>query len=190
VSSALGIGFFAGDTLGVARKLLGCTLAFDGCAGLIVETEAYKTDAASHFTTRRVQGRALAETYGRVYIYLNYGMYHLLNFTTEREGVGAVLIRAVEPRRGLERMMARRGTRNIMNLTSGPGKLCMAFGIDAEQNGEPVGRTIRLLARVGAPRIATSTRIGISRATELPWRFYVHDSEYVSGRRRGSSGGR
>jgi DNA-3-methyladenine glycosylase len=172
--------FFAGDTLAVARRLLGCTLAFDGCEGTIVETEGYKTDAASHFATRRIKGRPLAETFGQVYIYLNYGMYYLLNFTTERRGVGAVLIRAVEPTRGMEKMKERRGTGDLRCLTSGPGKLCVAFGITGAQNGEDVGKTIRLYPRKRVPAIGTSTRIGIRRAADLPWRFFVQDNPFVS----------
>lgn len=114
--------FFAGDTLEVAPALLGCTLSHDGCEGIIVETEAYKTDEASHFRTRRVQGRPLSETWGQVYVYLNYGMYHLLNFTTEKHGVGAVLIRAIEPTAGISRMAKRRGTADSPTSPAGRGR--------------------------------------------------------------------
>ena len=96
--------FFAPDTLEVARDLLGAEIVLNGCRGIIVETEAYKTDNASHFKTRRIKGKALAEFYGTVYIYLNYGMYHLLNFTTEKNGIGAVLIRALQPTEGVDIM--------------------------------------------------------------------------------------
>lgn len=181
--------FFAGDTLDVAQRLLGCTLSFGRCRGIIVETEAYKTDAASHFATRRNQGRALADTWGEVYIYLNYGMYYLLNFTTEREGVGAVLVRAVQPTAGIEAMMRRRATRDPRALASGPGKLTVAFGITGRQNGEPVGRSIRLYDRLETPPVAAGPRIGIRRDAHLPWRFTVDGSAFVSRLPRASRAG-
>jgi DNA-3-methyladenine glycosylase len=173
--------FFAADTLEVAPALLGCILSFDGCEGVIVETEAYKTDAASHIRTRRHQGRALAETWGEIYVYLNYGMYHLLNVTTEKHGVGAVLIRAVEPTAGIELMQERRGTNELRRLASGPGKLCRAFAIDLRQHARPVGEAIRFFDRPGAPEIVRGPRVGISRDTHLPWRFWIAGSPFVSG---------
>lgn len=176
----LGRSFFAGETLEVAERLLGCTLAFGRCRGIIVETEAYKTDAASHFMMRRHQGRALADSWGEIYIYLNYGMYYLLNVTTESEGVGAVLIRAVEPTHGLEAMMRRRGTRDRRALASGPGRLTVAFGITGRQNGEPAGRSIRFYDRPSAPPVSRGPRVGIRRDAHLPWRFVVEGSEYAS----------
>jgi DNA-3-methyladenine glycosylase len=97
--------------------------------------------------------------------------------------VGAVLIRAVEPTVGLERMKARRATRNVANLASGPGKLCRAFGIDMQQHGRPVGESVRLFQRSAVPEILTSTRIGIRRDEDLPWRFFIAGSPYVSGPR-------
>ena len=173
--------FFAGETLDVARALLGCRLRFRDCEGIIVETEAYKTDGASHFHTRRVKGRPLAETWGEVYVYLNYGMYHLLNFTTEEHGIGAVLIRAIQPTTGIERMMKRRGNKDCFELASGPGKICAAFDIDMRQHGRPVGEEIELFARRAAPTIAAGPRVGITRDAHLPWRFTIRDNPYVSG---------
>ncbi len=107
--SYLDIDFFARDTISVARDLIGATLIVGECEGRIVETEAYTTDPASHAVTRPRQAAAMRDTYGHVYVYLIYGMYYCLNFTTELAGVGAVLIRAAEPRQGLELMMNRRG---------------------------------------------------------------------------------
>ena len=172
--------FFAGDTLEVAKNLLGAEIAFDGCRGMIVETEAYKTDDASHFKTRKNMGKTLENSYGQVYIYLNYGMYHLLNFTTEKNGIGAVLIRALIPIKGIKIMQERRKTKTIKNLTNGPGKLCQAFGISSDQNNKMIGESISLYERNIKPEIVRSTRIGISKATDLEWRFYIKGNEFVS----------
>jgi DNA-3-methyladenine glycosylase len=172
--------FFARDTVTVARDLIGATLVAGGCAGRIVETEAYTTDAASHAVTRSRQATIMRETFGHIYVYLIYGMYYCLNITTERDGIGAVLIRAVEPTRGIELMCQRRDTSNVRLLASGPGRLCSAFGIDLAMNGKPLGQDIRILMREAEPQISASPRIGITRATELDWRFYEADSPFVS----------
>jgi DNA-3-methyladenine glycosylase len=174
--------FFARDTVTVARDLVGARLVVGGCAGRIVETEAYTTDAASHAVTRSRQAAIMRETFGHIYVYLIYGMYYCLNITTERSGVGAVLIRAVEPTRGIELMCRRRGTSSLRMLASGPGRLCAAFGIDLTMNGKPLGRDVRVLARDVEPEISASPRIGITRATELDWRFYETGNPFVSRR--------
>lgn len=175
-----GADFFARDTITVARELIGTTLVVGDCEGRIVETEAYTTDAASHAVMRQKQAALMHDTFGHVYVYLIYGMYYCLNFTTERGGVGAVLIRAVEPAAGIEDMITRRGTTDLKKLASGPGRLCQAFGIDARFNGRPVGREIKLLRRAYLPQISSSPRIGITRATELEWRFYETGNPFVS----------
>jgi DNA-3-methyladenine glycosylase len=172
--------FFARDTLIVARELIGATLIVGNCEGRIVETEAYKDDAASHAVIRRNQAAVMRQTFGHIYVYLIYGMHYCLNFTTEREGAGAVLIRAVEPLCGIEEMTGRRGTTDLRKIASGPGRLCQAFGIDLSFNGEPIGRRIRVKARVEVPAISASRRIGVSHATDLEWRFYQADSRFVS----------
>ncbi len=174
--------FFAGNTLTVARNLLGCLLVYQDCSGIIVETEAYRDDPASHAITRPKHGRMLYDTYGRIYIYFIYGMYHCLNFTTESQGVGAVLIRAVEPVDGIEAMQVRRKTGKRYNLTNGPGKLFQAFGIDAAHHGEEVGETIRVARSLSRHNVVVgqSARIGISKATDLPWRFFIKDNPYLS----------
>jgi DNA-3-methyladenine glycosylase len=174
--------FFGGDTLTVARDLIGTILVVDDCEGRIVEAEAYTTDPASHAVTRRNQARVMVETFGFVYVYFTYGMYHCLNFTTDRAGAGAVLIRAVEPTRGLDRMSQRRGTDDPRKLASGPGRLCQAFGIDLSFNGKPIGAEIKLRPRREAAQISSSVRVGISQATDLEWRFYETGSPFVSGR--------
>jgi len=183
MSKLLSREFFASNTLAVARALLGAEIIYRSCAGRIVETEAYRDDPASHAVTRPNKGRMLFDTYGHVYIYLIYGMYHCLNFTTERDGVGAVLIRAVEPTSGIAEMQRRRQTNPPRNLTNGPGKLFQAFGFDPAHHGELIGTTILVRA---APSnnasldIVQSPRIGISRATQLPWRFCIKDSPFLS----------
>ena len=172
--------FFARDTIEVARDLIGTRLIVGSCEGRIVETEAYTTDAASHSVMRPRQSAVMQQTFGHVYVYFIYGMYYCLNFTTDREGAGAVLIRAAEPTRGLEMMRERRGTSDIKKLASGPGRLCQAFGIDLSFNAERIGRRIKVKPRMTTPEIVSSKRIGISRAMHLEWRFYERSSAFVS----------
>jgi DNA-3-methyladenine glycosylase len=172
--------FFARDTLEVARDLIGTVLVVGPCQGRIVETEAYTTDAASHSVTRPKQSAVMQQTFAHVYVYFIYGMYYCLNFTTERESAGAVLIRAVEPTRGIDVMKQRRGTDEIRKLASGPGRLCDAFGIDLSYNGEPIGRRIKVKPPPTAPIVVTSRRVGITRATHLEWRFYEQGSRFIS----------
>ena len=172
--------FFAGDTLDVARNLIGVELCVGRCAVRIVETEAYTTDAASHAVTRPRQASAMTSTFGHVYVYVIYGMHHCLNFTTERAGVGAVLVRAAEPLRGLTIMRNRRGVEKATLLASGPGRLCQALGIDRSFDGEALGERITLAAPQGSVLIGESRRIGITKARELPWRFFEQGSAYVS----------
>ncbi|MFY9607717.1 MAG: DNA-3-methyladenine glycosylase [Blastocatellia bacterium] len=174
--------FFARDTLTVARELIGTELVAGHCRARIVETEAYTTDAASHSVTRRHKAATMRESFGRVYVYLIYGMYYCLNFTTDSNGPGAVLIRAAEPIGGIQQMIERRGTCDKRKLASGPGRLCEAMGIDSSFDGACIGHQLKVKARQHEPRISTSKRIGISQATELEWRFFETDSLFVSGR--------
>jgi DNA-3-methyladenine glycosylase len=171
--------FFARDTLTVASDLIGTVMVVGRCAGRIVETEAYTTDAASHHVTRRNQAAFMRETYGRIYIYFIYGMYYCLNFTTDRDGPGAVLIRAVEPLRGIEAMSERRKTSDMRRLATGPGRVCQAFGIDLGLNGLKIGRELKVQPRTDEPVVEVTPRIGISQAVELPWRFYERDNAFV-----------
>lgn len=172
--------FFARDTVSVARELIGTTLVVGRCAGRIVETEAYTTDAASHAFRRTPRSALMFDTYGHVYVYLSYGMYYCLNFTTERDGVGAVLIRAIEPTDGISEMSRRRGTEDLKNLASGPGKLTQAFGIDLRLNGRRIGHKLKLKERERIPSVSSSPRIGITKATELQWRFFETGNAFVS----------
>ena len=181
--------FFARDTLEVARDLIGTILVVGKCRGRIVETEAYTTDAASHSVLRKNKAALMRETFAHIYVYHSYGVHYCLNFTTERAGTGAVLIRAAEPLAGLDEMARRRGVSEPEKLASGPGKLCQAFGIGIELNGRPIGREIKLRAGEHAPIVACGPRIGITRAVELPWRFYELGNACVS-RRAGAKADR
>jgi DNA-3-methyladenine glycosylase len=176
----LDIDFFARDTITVAQDLIGTTIIVGKCHGRIVETEAYTTDAASHAAKLTRRSALMYETFGHIYVYLSYGMYYCSNFTCERDGIGAVLIRAVEPIRGLEEMRQRRRTDEINKLTSGPGRFSQAFGLDLRFNGKPIGRQLKLRERLYSPQISASPRIGITKATELEWRFFETDNPFVS----------
>ncbi len=173
--------FFARDTIRVAKELLGKIISVNGCRARIVETEAYGTDPASHAYTKTERSRIMYDTHGHVYVYLVYGMYYCLNFTTEKNQPGAVLIRAVEPLSGIKNMKKRRQTENITNLCSGPGKLCQALGIDKKHNGVKLGTVIKVFDDgYRIEKIETSSRIGIKDALDLPWRFFVEGNEFVS----------
>ncbi len=178
--------FFRRDPLAVARDLIGCELALGGCAGIIVETEAYlaQGDEACH-TFFRPSTRAFMETHdaGAAYVYLNYGMYWLLNVLIKGSGGadGFALIRAVEPVRGLELMRARRHRDAPRELCSGPGKLTQAFGITGADHGSNLcGGPISFRERREQPEIQATTRIGIRRSAHLPWRFLLKGSPFVS----------
>jgi len=170
-----------------ARALVGCTITHGDCSGVIVETEAYhESEPACHaFAGLTVRTWPLFEAPGIVYVYRSYGIHALLNVVVEPAGVGAaVLLRALEPLSGLAAMAARRGRGRATDLCSGPGKLTQALGIDLALDGTPLlGGPIRL----GPPpparplaRVVTGTRIGITKAVELPWRFCAAGSRHVS----------
>jgi DNA-3-methyladenine glycosylase len=178
----LGKTFFARDTVTVARDLIGAVLTVGECQGRIVEVEAYTTDAAAHSVTRRNTATLMTETFGHIYVYLIYGTSYCLNFTTEEKGVGAVLIRAAEPLSGIPVMQQRRGTEDLRKLASGPGRLCQAFGIDLGFKGERIGKRLKLKQGAALAEICASPRIGISKATDLPWRFYEAGNRFVSRR--------
>jgi len=170
-----------------ARMLVGCTIAHGGCSGVIVETEAYHdSEPACHaFAGLTARTRPLFEAPGIAYVYRSYGIHALLNAVCEDEGVGAaVLIRALEPLEGLEEMRERRGLDRVEDLCSGPGKLTQALGIDLELNGSDLdGGPIAIEpAPPGWEEVepVVGTRIGITKAAELPWRFCVPGSRSVS----------
>jgi len=121
------------------------------------------------------------DTYGYVYVYLIYGMYNCLNFTTEKNEAGAVLIRAVEPLNKFAELKKIRKTEKITNLCSGPGKLCQAFMIDKNLNGLKLGKEIKVYDDgYFAKKISKSSRIGIKDALHLEWRFFIEDNKFVS----------
>jgi len=172
--------FFAAPAVAVARALVGATLAYGPCAGRIVETEAYAGDAASHFVTRPRTGRMLGETWGRVYLYRIYGVHSCLNFTSDRAGPGGVLIRALEPLRGLDAMRRRREKERDTDLASGPAKLFVALDVDWSAHGEPVTEHFSLELPAEGPEITVGPRVGIGAAKDLPWRFRMRGSRYTS----------
>ncbi len=174
--------FFARDTVTVAKELLGKVLLVGNCSGRIVETEAYGKDPASHAFTRTERSALMYDTYGYVYVYLIYGMYHCINFTTEKPGnPGAVLIRAIEPLEGIPLMKKRRKTELINNLCSGPGKLCEALLIHKKHNGKELGNEVKLFDDDFLPKkVGSSSRVGIRDALALQWRVVIEGNEFVS----------
>jgi DNA-3-methyladenine glycosylase len=182
-SQSIGVDFFARDALEVARGLIGVELVYGSCSGVIVEVEAYRDDAASHYVTRRPSaGELMGSTHGRIYIYQIYGVHFCLNFTCDAGGPGAVLIRAIEPRTDLEAMRKRRGVERIRDLCSGPGKLVEALGIDPALNRTPVLESFVLRQPEGEIEVDATPRIGIRVASALPWRFALRGSAFLSRR--------
>jgi DNA-3-methyladenine glycosylase len=168
----------------VARALIGATLLVDGVGGVIVETEAYdQADPASHtFMGPTTRNAAMFGPSGHAYIYRSYGIHWCLNFTCRPAGHGAgVLIRALEPRTGLEVMRERRGVSDARLLCSGPGRLGQALGITMAQYGLPLDRPPFFVAAPDEPvPVTVGPRIGLSKAVEQPWRFGLAGSRYVS----------
>jgi DNA-3-methyladenine glycosylase len=199
---ALPAEFYDRPVLEVARELIGCTVAHADTAGVIVETEAYhESEPACHaFVGLTPRTRTLFGPPGKAYVYRSYGIHALLNAVCEPEGVGAaVLIRALEPSVGIEQMRARRprGTRGARaglalrdsELCSGPGKLTQALGISLEDNESDLASgPVRILQPEGEwadAEVVLDTRVGITRAVELPWRFCVVGNAHVSRPRPG-----
>jgi len=177
--------FYARDVREVARDLLGAVVRHGECAGLIVETEAYhETEPACHaFVGLTARTSTLFGPPGYAYVYRSYGVHALLNAVSEPEGVGAaVLIRALEPLEGIELMRERRRLEPLAELCSGPGKLTQALGVELSHNGcDLLAGPVRIEpAPAGANRVVSSTRVGISKAVELPWRFSIAGSRFVS----------
>lgn len=173
-----------------APLLLGCVVErnLDGHAlrGKIVETEAYdQTDVASHsYRGMTPRTEVMFGKAGHLYVYFTYGMHYCCNIVAGPEGHGAaVLIRAVEPLEGKAAMSELRRGRDGIELTNGPAKLCQAFGIDRALNGHDLGESpLKLIVPENRPaeKIITTTRIGISRGQDVPWRFYISGNPYVS----------
>ncbi len=184
--------FYARPVLEVAPELIGCVVEHDGCAGVIVETEAYhESEPACHaYAGLTPRTRVLFGPPGLAYVYRSYGIHALLNAVCEEEGVGAaVLIRALSPVEGIELMRERRGlvggrSARDAELCSGPGKLTQALGISLDENGTSLSDgPIRIGERSGewaTPTVSIGTRIGITRAAELRWRFAAAGDANVS----------
>lgn len=186
--------YLRADVVKIARELLGKYLftCFDGklTAGKIVETEAYcgRNDRACHAYLRRTERtEVMYQPGGRAYIYLCYGIHHLFNIVTNREGLAdAVLVRAIEPVIGVEEMKVRRGKETLRRLTSGPGILSQALAIHRDFTGtDLLGAQIWIAEKAGdeSVEIRSDVRIGVDYAGEdalLPWRFYVKDNVWVS----------
>jgi DNA-3-methyladenine glycosylase len=172
--------FYARPVLEVAPALVGCTLTHAGVTGVIVETEAYhQSEPACHAhvgVTPRTH--ILFGPPGRAYVYRSYGIHWCLNFVCE-EG-SAVLIRALEPTHGLEEMAVRRGTDEPRLLASGPGRLTQALAVTKEHDGLPLDRPPFALYAAGDTEIEVGTRIGITKAVELPWRYGESGSRFLS----------
>jgi DNA-3-methyladenine glycosylase len=178
--------FFKRDPLACARELIGTELIWGECAGLVVEVEAYAAidDQAAH-TFTRPSARSFIEQNkaGTAYVYFNYGVHWMLNVLVKGNENGFVLIRALEPRRGIELMKRRRGVGNLHQLCSGPGKLTQAFAITGRHHGmdlcaDPCHCFVSSpSARVD---VVADKRIGISRSAHLPWRFTLRGSPFVS----------
>jgi DNA-3-methyladenine glycosylase len=184
IAPGLPDGFFARDAATVARALIGVTLLVDGVGGPIVETEAYDAhDPASHsFAGPTPRNAVMFGPVGHAYVYRSYGLHWCLNFVcADGQPGAAVLLRALEPQLGLERMRARRAGLADRLLCSGPGRLAAALGIDVAVNGAPLDSPPFVLQpRDHEPQIIASGRIGITKAAATPWRFCLAGSSYLS----------
>jgi DNA-3-methyladenine glycosylase len=177
--------FFNRSVHAVARDLVGCTLLYEGCGGVIVETESYEADdpACHAYVGLTERTKVLFGPPGRAYVYLSYGIHSLLNAVAEAEGeAAAVLIRALEPTDEIEQMRKRRRAKSDLDLCSGPGKLTEALGIDLSDNEADLSQEPFLIVppQGTLPEIIAAPRIGITKAVDLPWRFCAADSPYIS----------
>lgn len=168
----------------VAPALIGALILVDGVGGRIVETEAYDmSEPASHaFAGPTRRNASMFGAPGHAYLYRSYGIHWCLNFVCREEGHGAgVLIRALQPLAGLERMRARRALDAPRLLCGGPGRLCQALGLGIEHDGLALGAAPFALGAAAAPAaIVSGPRIGIAKARELPWRFGLAGSPFLS----------
>jgi DNA-3-methyladenine glycosylase len=176
--------FFARSVHEVAPELIGITLLVNGVGGRIVEVEAYdQEDPASHaYRGRTPRNETMFGPPGYAYVYRSYGIHWCLNLVCGGEGVPeAALIRALEPTDGIDVQRRRRRTDDLRALCSGPGKLCQALAITRAEDGLPLDRKpFHLRERTEMPDIVSTPRIGITRATELSWRYLEAGSKYLS----------
>lgn len=175
---------FNAEAIEVARALIGVIVLFDGVGGRVVETEAYdRDDPASH--THRGRTERNASMFGppaHAYVYRSYGIHWCLNFVCREAGHGAgVLIRAIEPLHGLGRMRERRGLHDEHLLCAGPGRVAQALGITRAHDGLPLDQPpFELRAGDVAGEVASGPRIGITKAADVPWRFGLAGSRFLS----------
>ncbi len=181
--------FYVRPVLEVAEDLIGCVVTHGPCSGVIVETEAYHdSEPACHaFVGLTARTEVIFGPPGKAYVYLSYGIHAMLNAVCELEGVGAaVLIRALQPLEGLELMAERRGLDPSQDraLCSGPGKLTQALGVTLADNGSDLESGPVVISgrpeRFSDPVVQRDRRIGITKAAELPWRFCLAGSRYLS----------
>jgi DNA-3-methyladenine glycosylase len=168
----------------VAPELIGATLLVDGVGGRIVEVEAYdREDPASHaYRGPTPRNASMFGPSGHAYVYRSYGIHWCLNLVCEGEGVpSAVLVRALEPTQGLDEMRERRALEDPRLLASGPGRLCQALAITGEHDGLSLDAPpFELHERDGPVEVVAGARVGITRATELPWRYAEAGSRFLS----------
>lgn len=176
--------FFARSVHEVAPELIGATMLVDGVGGIIVEVEAYHQSEPAAHSYRGPTPRTMVMfgPPGFAYVYRSYGIHWCINFVCEPEGsAAAVLIRALQPTHGIPAMRRRRGLHDERTLCSGPGKLTGALAITNRHNGLALDAPpIEIHARRAAPEIASGPRIGITKAVELPWRYGLKDSRFLS----------
>src|SRR5580658_1051618 len=176
--------FFNRSVLAVAPELIGVTLLVDGVGGIIVEVEAYHhTEPAAHsYRGPTPRNAVMFGPAGFVYVYRSYGIHWCVNFVCEKAGsASAVLIRALEPTHGIAAMRRRRGLHETRSLCSGPGKLTEALGITHAHNGLALDAPpIALHARAAKPDIVAGLRIGLTKAVDLPWRYGLKGSKFLS----------
>jgi DNA-3-methyladenine glycosylase len=184
LGKALKRAFFARSVHEVASDLIGATMLVNGVGGIIVEVEAYHhTEPAAHsYNGPTPRNQVMFGPPGFAYVYRSYGIHWCVNFVCEEEGsASAVLIRALEPTHGIAAMRRRRHLQDLHTLCSGPGKLTEALGITIAHNALPLDRPpIALHARTEDVEVAAGIRIGITKAVELPWRYGVRGSKFLS----------
>ena len=177
--------FFDRASVDVAQDLIGATLLVEGVGGTIVETEAYHpTDPASHsYRGPTPRNASMFGPVGRAYIYRSYGVHWCLNFVCGEQTGSAVLIRALEPTDGLEKMRKRRGLSDVRLFCAGPGRLCQALGVTRDLDGLALDAPpFAVLAREGDADIWIGPRIGLTKAVHVPWRFGLAHSRFHSRR--------
>lgn len=176
--------FFSRSVHEVAPEIIGCSLFVDGVGGRIVEAEAYHhLDPASHsYGGRTERNRAMFGPPGHAYVYRSYGVHWCLNLVCEPEGeAAAVLIRALEPTKGIETMRTRRGLEDERLLCAGPGRLCQALGITGELDGARLDRRpFALYPAEERVDVVRGVRVGITRAVDEPWRYGLAGSRFLS----------